>query len=114
MLNAVMLGTQILIHRHPNSNENVLLNCGKLVELICDNDENEVEHIPFDPSVGNFGCIVPAGVWHTVEVLEPSIIYEAKDGRYGDETLDEYRQKKTVASSDIIELFKLLQFSRGL
>ena len=36
-----------------------------------------------DPTVGNFGCVVPAGVWHTVEVLEPSVIYEAKDGRYG-------------------------------
>jgi cupin fold WbuC family metalloprotein len=80
MLNAIMLGMQISIHWHPNSNENVLLICGKLVELICDNDENEVEHIPFDPSVGNWGCIVPAGAWHTVEVLEPSIIYEAKEG----------------------------------
>ena len=86
----------------------------KLVELICDNVENEVEHIPFDPSVGKFGCIVSVGAWHTVEVLDPTIIYKAKDGKYGDERLDEYRQKKTGASSDIIELFKLLQFSRGL
>ena len=38
-----------------------------------------------DPSIGNFGCVVPAGVWHTVEVLEPSVIYEAKDGRYGED-----------------------------
>lgn len=38
-----------------------------------------------DPSLGNFGCAVPAGVWHTVEVLEPSIIYEAKDGKYGED-----------------------------
>ena len=36
-----------------------------------------------DPSVGNFGCVVPAGAWYTVEVLEPSVIFEAKDGKYG-------------------------------
>ncbi len=28
---------------------------------------------------------VPAGTWHTVEVLEPSVIYEAKDGKYGED-----------------------------
>ena len=39
---------------------------------------------------------MPAGAWHTVEVLEPSVIYEAKDGKYGEdgsETLDEYKAK---------------------
>lgn len=24
-----------------------------------------------------------AGVWHSVEVFEPSVIFEAKDGAYG-------------------------------
>ena len=38
-----------------------------------------------DQSSGNYGCVVPAGVWHTVEVLEPSVIYEAKDGKYGED-----------------------------
>lgn len=38
-----------------------------------------------NPSIGNFGCSVPAGAWHTVEVLEPSVIYEAKDGKYGED-----------------------------
>ena len=80
MLNALMPGTQVPIHRHPNSNENVLLICGKLIEIVYDNDSNEVERIHLDPSVGNFGCVVPAGAWHIVEVLEPSIIYEVKDG----------------------------------
>ena len=38
-----------------------------------------------DPSLGNFGCVVPAGAWHTVEVLEPSVIFKAKDGKYGED-----------------------------
>ena len=96
MLNALLPGSIVPIHRHPKSNENVLLLCGKLVEVIYDAEGNETERIHLDPSVGNFGCVVPAGAWHTVEVLEPSVIYEAKDGKYGEdgsETLDEYKAK---------------------
>lgn len=96
MLNALLPGTIVPIHRHPLSNENVILLCGKLVEVIYDAEGNETECIHLDPSVGNFGCVVPAGSWHTVEVLEPSVIYEAKDGKYGEdgsETLEEYKTK---------------------
>ena len=96
MLNALLPGSIVPIHRHPHSNENVLLLCGKLVEVIYDAEGNEIERIHLDPSVGNFGCVVPAGSWHTVEVLEPSVIYEAKDGKYredGSETFDEYKAK---------------------
>ena len=34
------------------------------------------------PAEGCYGMQVPAGAWHTIEVLEPSIIFEAKDGAY--------------------------------
>lgn len=34
MLNTLLLGTVVSIHRYPNSTENVLLLCGKLVEVI--------------------------------------------------------------------------------
>lgn len=96
MLNALLPGSIVPIHRHPYSNENVLLLCGKLVEVIYDAEGNEIERIYLDPSVGIFGCVVPAGAWHTFEVLEPSVIYEGKDGKYGQdgsETLDEYKTK---------------------
>lgn len=85
MLNALLPGTVVAIHRHPFSNENVILLCGKLDEVIYDAEGNETERIHLDPSVGSFGCVVPAGAWHTVEVLEPSVIYEAKDGKYGED-----------------------------
>lgn len=96
MLNALLPGTEVAIHRHPNSNENVLLLCGKMDEIIYDAEGNETERIHLDPSVGNFGCVLPAGAWHTVEVLAPSVIFEAKDGKYGEdgsETLEEYKAK---------------------
>lgn len=85
MLNALLPGTVVPIHRHPNSTENVFLLCGKLVEVIYDEDENVKERILLDPTAGNYGCVVPQGAWHTVEVLEPSVIYEAKDGKYGED-----------------------------
>ena len=102
MLNALMPGTVVPIHRHPHSNETVICLSGKLVEVIYEEDDiakdflmgMDAQDVPsgrrfkesarymLDPSLGNFGCVVPAGAWHTVEVLEPSVIFEAKDGKY--------------------------------
>ena len=104
MLNALMPGTVVPIHRHPHSNESVICLSGKLVEIIYEEDITkdftmgidsqdessgkrfkESARYVLDPSLGNFGCVVPAGAWHTVEVLEPSVIFEAKDGKYGED-----------------------------
>ena len=97
MLNALLPGTVVPIHRHPQSTENVFLLCGKIMEVICDENENEIERIYLDPTVGNYGCVVPQGAWHTVEILEPSVIYEAKEGKYGEdgsETFDAFKAKE--------------------
>lgn len=96
MLNALLPETIVPIHRHPQSTENVFLLCGKIVEVICDENGNEIERIHLDPTIGNYGCVVPQGAWHTVEVLKPSVIYEAKDGKYGEdgsETFDAFKAK---------------------
>lgn len=102
MLNALLPGTVVPIHRHPHSTENVLLLHGKLVEVFYEEERpgdgieqkqdmaigrriHETARIVLDPSSSSYGCVVPAGVWHTVEVLEPSVIYEAKDGKYGED-----------------------------
>ena len=103
MLNVLLPGTKVPIHRHPISNENVLCLSGKLVEVLYEEDScnrtagvetqdraeglllKESARILLDPSAGSYGCVVPAGVWHTVEVNEPAVIYEAKDGRYGED-----------------------------
>lgn len=123
MLNALLPGSIVPIHRHPKSNENVLLLCGKLVEVIYDAEGNETGRIHLDPSVGNFGCVVPAGSWHTVEVLEPSVIYEAKDGKYGEdasETIDEYKAKvaqdpsQSSFSNSLGDLKKNIEYLIGM
>ncbi|MDY4900399.1 MAG: DUF6016 domain-containing protein [Sodaliphilus sp.] len=45
----------------------------------------EVKRVLLDSSAGSYGCVAPKGAWHTVEVLAPSVIYEAKDGKYGED-----------------------------
>ena len=103
ILNALMPGTIMPIHRHPNSNESVIILCGKVIEIIYDDNGNEIERAHLDPSLGNFGCVVTTGAWHSVEVLEPSVIFEAKDGAYGkdgSETLADYENNiKTQTQS---------------
>ena len=122
MLNALTPGTDVPIHRHPHSNETVICLSVKLVEVIYEEEDiakdfpmgMDAQDVPsgkrfkesarymLDPSLGNFGCVVPAGAWHIVEVLEPSVIFEAKDGRYGQdgsETLEEYKAKIAQSSS---------------
>ena len=108
MLNALLPGTVVPIHRHPQSTENVFLLCGKIVEVICDENGNEIERIHLDPSIGIYGCVVPQGAWHTVEVLEPSVIYEAKDGKYGEdrsETFDAFKAKEAENKEQVSTTF---------
>lgn len=94
MLNALLPGTEVAIHRHPNSNENVILIIGRMDEVLYEVSESgclkEVERFHLCPAEGRYGCQVPKGVWHTVEVLEPSVIYEAKDGKYGEDGSEAY------------------------
>ena len=95
MLNALLPGTEVAIHRHPHSAESVICLCGRLDEIVFDENGTELERIILCPAEGSYGCQIPAGAWHTVEVLEPSVIFEAKDGAFGSdgsETLDDYKQ----------------------
>ncbi len=83
MLNALLPGTEVPIHRHPNSSETVVVLCGSVVEVFYDGSGKETERVMMCPARGSFGCQVPKGAWHSVEVLEPSVILEMKDGSYG-------------------------------
>ena len=106
MLNAMLPGTEVAIHRHPMSNENVILIKGRLDEVLYEEVTyadgkvtlKESERIHLCPEDGAYGCQVPKGVWHTVEVLEPSVIYEGKDKKYGEDGSETYQ----VAPSDLI------------
>ena len=78
------------MYRHPNSTENVLCLCGSVDEVLYDEDGKEVECIHISPVEGTIGCVVPKGQWHTIEVHEPSVIYEGKDGKYGEDCTEPF------------------------
>jgi len=101
ILNALAVGTQVPVHRHEDTAETVICLCGRLEEVIYEEvdeiDANqgsdttdavrrkgfrEVKRQLLCPAEGLYGMQVPAGAWHSVEVLEPSVIFEAKDGAY--------------------------------
>lgn len=107
MLNALLPGTVVPIHRHEDTTESVICLCGKLDEVIYEEvvsyskalsedflqgidaqdvvrkvEYREVQRIHLCPTEAKYGCQIPKGAWHTVEVIEPSVIFEAKDGAY--------------------------------
>lgn len=106
MLNALLPGTVVPIHRHEDTIETVICLCGKLDEVIYEEvvsyrydvkglphgmdaqdvlrkvTYREVQRIRLCPAEAKYGCQIPKGAWHTVEVIESSVIFEAKDGAY--------------------------------
>ena len=86
MLNTLLPGTEVPIHRHESTSETVVCLCGRLEEMIYeempDGTFQEVSRHLLCPAEGLYGVQIPAGAWHTIQVLEPSVIFEAKDGAY--------------------------------
>lgn len=120
MLNALLPGTVVPIHRHEETSETVVCLCGRLDEVIYEEvqifgngatgkseavesrnidvtdfpmgmdaqdvtrkvEYREIQRIHLCPTEAMYGCQIPKGAWHTVEVIEPSVIFEAKDGAY--------------------------------
>ena len=62
-----------------------VLLCGKAEEIFYDGEGRETERLLMDPEAGSYGFVVPAGSWHTIVALEPTVIMEVKDGRYGED-----------------------------
>lgn len=107
MLNALRPGTKVAIHRHLETTETTVCLQGKMDVVFFDvrpNDDCggpmfgtcgtavaegmeinmfEVYRVRLCPEEGKYGVQIPVGAWHSVEVYEPSVIFEAKDGAYG-------------------------------
>lgn len=125
MLNALLPGTEVPVHRHPHSNESVILLCGKVVEVIYEEVDDglsgadgmgqeplltslkgedvaagrrlrEVKRVLLDSAAGCYGCVLPKGAWHTVVVTPlPAMVFH-KYFQAGKK--DEFRQKSTLFS----------------
>ena len=103
MLNVLEPGTKVPIHRHTKSSETVICIEGCFDEIFYEELPNmdaggsvhngemaldetcfkEIARCRVCPREGSYGIQIPIMVWHTIEVYEPSTIFEAKDGAYG-------------------------------
>ena len=84
MLNAMEPGTVLPIHRHQKSSETVICLRGHLREIFYDELDRIVTDV-FDltPNGPTYGLNIPAGQWHSLEVLDSgTVILECKDCPY--------------------------------
>ena len=82
MLNALEVGTVMPIHRHRSTSETQLLLRGVMDVMFYDDSGRETERFRIDPANGMYGVDIPAGQWHSLEVIESAVLFEAKDGPY--------------------------------
>ena len=119
---ALLPSTVVPIHRHKETAETVIALCGKLDVVLYEEvvgyesvaphglplgmdaqdvvrriDYREVRRLRLCPAEARYGCQIPKGVWYSVEVIEPCVIFETKDGAYGEdgsELLELYKEKQ--------------------
>ena len=104
MLNVMEPGTHVPIHRHLKTSESVICLEGCLDWVFYEElpgvdtggpvhdgetaaDETQFKEVARErvcPREKLYGIQVPKGAWHSIEVYEPSTIFEAKDGKYGE------------------------------
>lgn len=82
LINVLLPGTPLPIHRHMHTAETYALLRGRLFVVFYNDLGEQTERFLLDPRTGNYGVHIPARQWHTVEVIEPSAILEIKDGPY--------------------------------
>lgn len=83
LFNAMEPGTIVPVQRHQNTAETIMLVKGRMTIIIYDDKKNVLESHILDTSIGNYGYHIPAGVWHSVHVLESgTVMFEVKEGPY--------------------------------
>ncbi len=82
LINVLLPGAPLPIHRHMHTAETYVLLRGKMFVVFYDDLGGQIERFLLDPTIGNYGVQIPKSQWHTVEVIKPSAILEVKDGPY--------------------------------
>ena len=106
MLNTLEVATKVPIHRHLETSETTVClqgcldvvfydllpnedcggpfigDCGTVIADGMEANIFERYRVRLCPREGKYGVQIPLGAWHSVEVYEPSTIFEAKDGKY--------------------------------
>jgi cupin fold WbuC family metalloprotein len=83
LLNALEPGTVLPVHRHRHTAETYIVLRGCIKVLFYNDDGVLTGEFLVHPDEKVYGVHIPAGQWHTLEVLESgTVIFEVKDGPY--------------------------------
>lgn len=83
LMNALEPGTELPIHRHRHTDETYIVLRGAIKVFLYNDDKTLKEQVLLNPCDGEYGINIPAGQFHTVEVLEKgTVIFEVKEGPY--------------------------------
>lgn len=83
LLNALEPGTVLPVHRHRRTAETYIVLRGSIRVLFYDDEKQLTGEFLLNPLDKEYGLHIPAGQWHTLEVLKPgTVIFEVKDGPY--------------------------------
>ena len=93
MLNVWLPGSKLVVHRHRNSNETLLLLQGDMDVVLYTDDGTEAERIRMGGNSGVYGINVTKGSWHSIEAYNLAVTFTAKDGAWS-----------TNAKEDILEI----------
>lgn len=82
MLNALEPGTEVPIHHHPDKDETFVILSGKIRVTTYNDDGTVAESVILSQEDGCYGVNIPKNVWHTLEAMEPSMLFECKEGPF--------------------------------
>lgn len=82
MLNALEPGTDIPIHRHPEKDESFVVLRGKVKSTTYNDDGSVIASVVLSQEDGVYGVDIPKNVWHKLEALTSSVIFECKQGPF--------------------------------
>lgn len=81
-INAVEPGADIPIHRHPEKEESFVVLRGKIRITTYNDDGSIIESVVLCAEDGVYGVDIPKNVWHKLEAIESSVIFECKLGPF--------------------------------
>lgn len=83
MLNAIEPGTDMPIHRHPDTSTTVIIIRGKMRQNFYDDNGNLTESALLDAEGAIRAVQIEQGRWHNLESLQSgTVIFEAKEGAW--------------------------------
>ena len=87
-LNVLEPGTQIPVHHHPTKDETVVVLKGKIRVSTYNDNGDVLETCIICQEEGIYGVDIPKNIWHDVECLEPSVLFECKEGPFVEHEVD--------------------------